>query len=324
MMTSSPPEPPASARTTSYLVRNGVKVLGTLAFIAALVWWIDWPGVLETVGQMRAWQILGIAALSILQISLTTARWWRVLQHMGERPSWRKLFADQFVSRFFNQFLPGAVSGEFVRAVRAAKRLEVPERAWVSVFYEALLGLLVITMFPMVGILVHPVERHIMIPVVVVFAGALVGLIWAPFMARWGARLSRGRFPRVADVLDRVASAFTGRLAAGAVRAELFVWTVANQFVAFFMLIVAAWHWGEPQIWAAVFIGAPVVSVSTLLPISVGGAGLREFGFVVAMQWFGISGERAVALGLVWLASSLFTGVFGALVLWLERAPEGE
>lgn len=316
-----PPEPPPPVEGRPSRVWDVVKVLGSLAFVGALVWWVDWPGVLETLGRMTALQVVGLAALSILQVVLTAVRWWRALQFMGERPALGRLFADHLVSRFFNQFLPGSMSGEVVRAVRAGKRLDVPERAWASVFYEGLLGLLVITMFPVVGVLVHPVETHIMVPVVVAFSGAFVGLLWAPSLTGWGARVSAGRMPRVSGVLERVAGAFVGRLAHASVRAELFLWTVANQFVSLFMLVVAAWHWDEPQIWAAVFIGAPIVSVSTLLPLSVGGAGLREFGFVVAMRWFGISGERAVSLGLVWLANAVFTGSLGALVLWFERAP---
>jgi glycosyltransferase 2 family protein len=65
--------------------------------------------------------------------------------------------------------------------------------------------------------------------------------------------------------------------------------------------------------WAVI---VPPVTLIQLIPVSLAGWGLREFGFVVVLAGFGISAEAALATSLLIGLSLIAVGFPGGL-LWL-------
>ena len=69
------------------------------------------------------------------------------------------------------------------------------------------------------------------------------------------------------------------------------------------------------------------VSVILLLPISFGGVGIREGGFIMLLALFGVSNESALACSLAFfalqVATSLFGGAFDLMFTNRERPPAG-
>ena len=143
-------------------------------------------------------------------------------------------------------------------------------------------------------------------------------LAFAPAPLRLAARVSHLGARRLGEALQRVAQAFAGPLARPAARLETFGWSLLYQFVALSILLAAGLGWGEPEILRAVYLGVPIALVASMIPITIGGLGLRESLFVVVLQPFGLSADRAFALSLVWLAANVLVGVVG-LVPVLKR-----
>ena len=61
----------------------------------------------------------------------------------------------------------------------------------------------------------------------------------------------------------------------------------------------------------------PLVHILSALPLSLGGVGVREGGYVVFLALIGIGKDEALAFGLLWSALVLGSGLVGGLVLLL-------
>jgi uncharacterized membrane protein YbhN (UPF0104 family) len=64
----------------------------------------------------------------------------------------------------------------------------------------------------------------------------------------------------------------------------------------------------------------PLVHLLSALPLSFGGAGVREGGYVVFLALIGIGKNEAVAFGLLWTALVFGAGLVGGLVLLVSPA----
>jgi uncharacterized membrane protein YbhN (UPF0104 family) len=62
----------------------------------------------------------------------------------------------------------------------------------------------------------------------------------------------------------------------------------------------------------------PLVTLLSALPVSFGGLGVREGGFVFFLSFIGIPQDKALAFSLVWTALIFGAGMLGGLVLFLS------
>jgi hypothetical protein len=75
---------------------------------------------------------------------------------------------------------------------------------------------------------------------------------------------------------------------------------------------------------AAIYAGLPLIVIGSMLPVSIGGLGLRESLFVVVLGRLGVPAPTALGLGLVWLATYVLVAGPGVLlVLFGGRATKG-
>jgi hypothetical protein len=64
----------------------------------------------------------------------------------------------------------------------------------------------------------------------------------------------------------------------------------------------------------------PLVHMLSALPLSFGGAGVREGGYVVFLAFIGTGRNEAVAFGLLWTALVFGAGLVGGLILLVSPA----
>jgi glycosyltransferase 2 family protein len=265
---------------------------------------------------------LGVAAgFTALSQIVAAWRWRRILARLGEEVPLGALLGDLLVGGLYNLVLPTSVGGDVLRGLRSARRVKVPEHAWAALLYERVLGLLALAALSAVGLAVTATRatRGLLLAGLLVALVLVSVLVFADLPLRLAARLA-GRFSeRARAALERLAAAFAGPLASGAARVEIFAWSLGYQLAALALLLGAAVAWREPAVVPLVLFGLPIALVATVLPITLGGFGLREGLFVAVAAPFGVSAERALALGLVWVLSSAAVALAGALVLWSER-----
>jgi hypothetical protein len=303
--------------------RLGIRLAISAALLGVLIWRIPdfdasklFPEWTASVG----WWLGGAAVTLLVAFALQTVRWNQVLQALGHKMPFGRLFGEFLAGQFISNVLPAAVGGDIVRVSRLGKEIDDNPVAFASVALERLTGWLVLPFISILAIAVSPSLRglpdHATWIALLVDAVSLVGLIVVLAVAanrRWSeaARTATGwrRWLGTVHLGIRAIlahpSSITGAVVAGVafqVTQCLSVWMTAQALgVTNFTLI-------------ATFAFFPPTAILQNLPVGFGGLGVREFGFVL---FFGaltpaVSEEQAIAVGLVGYLVMVGTSALGA------------
>lgn len=301
--------------------RLALKAAITLALIAILLWRTD-LGALRTalVAVDTPW-LAALAGLMLVFGLASAARWFRVLARLGERPPWRAILGDTFVGMTYNMLLPTTVGGDVIRALRCSPRVSHKHRAWSSVLYERVAGLLAMALAGAIAIAIAPraelgVLRWVAVASAVVLAIAFIQLS-APF--RVVLRVLRARIPGSPELLTGLARDLDGPLAAAGPRVETMAWSVLCVALGYAYSIVSALSLGDPSAVIPLLLGLPVIFIGSMIPITISGLGLREGLFVVVLGQLGVDRTIALAIAVQALAGLLFVAFGGLLVLLAEH-----
>jgi uncharacterized membrane protein YbhN (UPF0104 family) len=272
-----------------------------------------------------AWAILGVSLV------VGAVRFRGLLRGAGLDIGLPRLFRAYLVATFFNLVLPGAILGDVYRFWDARRDSGEGGRVLGIVVLERVLSLAALGS---IALLVAPVipsvsdDRGLLWLLVAAGGGFMAvsfGVLLSP-VNRLFARItsSLSFLPggisdaglRALDAVDTVAS--KPRLVASA-----YGWSLVNQGLPVAALVVLAVPLGAlvPWYWFAVIV--PFVTLVSLLPISIGGTGVRELLFVSLFGAVGMRPEAALALSLSVLAAALAWGLVGLALFATGRRDEG-
>jgi glycosyltransferase 2 family protein len=337
MATSTPPAPNVvgQAQVRRRIARAFVKSLCALVALALIARKVDLHDLGLRLGQIAPGDIAMLTALYGLQTAVGVVRWRRLLVHVGERVSFMALAGDVMVGLMFNMFLPTSVGGDVVRALRVRRRTRVPHHAWSTSLFERLAGLVALTAIfalavvaAMLGVF-HGGAHASALPFALRAKAALVAitLILAFFVAaapfRILATMLEARIPAAAlSDVHGIVRDLEGPLATTRVRAETLAWSALSQAIAMLFVVASANSLGAPGHELAILIGIPLIFILSMVPLTLGGHGLREGLYVVVLGALGVPSSVALGLATIFLAASILYASAGAIVLVASRLPE--
>ena len=262
-----------------------------------------------------------LAALAVTLVGQVVAgmRWAALARPLGFDFPNRFFVRRFFEGMFFSLCLPSSIGGDVVKAVRIGSSTRLRLLAGCSVLADRLTGLSALAV--LVGTAVIARNNSLGTPATAaVFAGLL-----AAVLAGFGLALA---------MLDRVHAAlpegsardFVARLLPYRQRPSLVLLAVGWSFVvqlagvAAVVLVARALGVVQPAlVWLSV---VPLVALAMVLPISLGGFGVRENTIEYLLRGYGVSPEAGVAIGLLWGMCTLLAGLVGGVLFLLERQPE--
>jgi uncharacterized protein (TIRG00374 family) len=130
----------------SLAARSRLTALFKLVFVAGLLYFLSQKGFLslqETRRAFRQWDQLlpGMLAFFVTTL-LGVVRWNLLLRPQRIHLSWSKVFQLTLIGNFFNIALPGAVSGDFVKAFYVGREVRGQRaRAFGSILFDRVAGL---------------------------------------------------------------------------------------------------------------------------------------------------------------------------------------
>ncbi len=317
-----------------------VKTLLKIAFVALVFWWLGKKNLISIdafIGGLKNWPqiVLGFAALATATL-IAAARWGILLRAQGISIPASRLLQLHFVGNFFNVALPGAVSGDFVKAFYIAK--EVPgarARAFGSILFDRILGLSALAFVSLVALLID-LRHFIGSPVLsgvkafVILAGTSV---FAFYTYLFLVREDHDPVLRAFQALERKHPKF-----GSAVRIYLgvrvyhsehglvlrtFVLACLIHLLAGFACLCFAQALGESQIPAnGLFVVVPLGLLVTAIPILPGGVGTGHAAFSFFFQLLGSA--RGADIFTYYVLVQLFLGALGGLVYLRFKAASPE
>jgi glycosyltransferase 2 family protein len=234
--------------------------------------------------------------------ALSAVRWWLVCRALGLTMAARRSLELVYVGWFFNQFLPSAVGGDVVRALHT----RALGADWARTVHSALLDrLLALEAMVVIGVAGWPL------------LSALIG----DAAARGGIALLLGAVALGFALLLALRTGFSA-----SARAVLLTRVAAPAIVVSVLVhlatALAAWLIAR-ALGLSVSLGAacvliPLVLFVTMLPISIGGWGVREGAMIAAFGYAGIEPAAAFTLSVLFGLSFVAASLPGAL-LWLRH-----
>jgi len=328
-----PDEQPPGATSTRALSENVRKRLWMLLRLAvattlllAVLWWVDFELVLSTILASKMRYIPVLLALLLLDRYIMAYKWALLLRARGVAISNLAAFRIYLLSGFLGIFLPTSVGADAVKIARTSLAMGNLGRVTASTIMERALGLLALVVVAATGLglmLVSEEEQFLML----FYASCmLIVLIVFAVLLSLNSRLFRW----LNDHFSQLAKYRIGRILLdsheeyvrfGTDRKILF-WFFCLSILEHIVLGIVAYGAGlalgldlNVVYYLAII---PVASAAGMMPISIGGLGVKEGVLVLLFTMVGLSGEEAFAFALYSRILALASLIPGGVIFWRD------
>ncbi len=303
---------------TARRAKLALRVLVSVVLVGVLAWKIPLRDVARALGDVPSSGIALAVAATGLQVLLGVLRWRRMLARTGVTVPFHELATDALVASAYA--LVAQLGGDVVRAMRAQSRCgDHPSAAWSSTLFERMVGFPTLALLATPGILAVPGGRALLVPALALAAVSFAALVLAPHPMRLFGRSLVSRSPAASRVAEGIAADLRGPLGTAGARLECFLWSLAYQAVGISILAAFVAPTGDRALILAIFAGLPLIAIATMLPVTLGGFGLREGLFVTVLGRLGVSEPMALALSVLWLGTYVLVAVPGLLLMLVRR-----
>ena len=301
--------------------------IGALAFV---VMRSDARGLLEALRNTRvAYLPLAIAA-SFAVTWLMAYRWRAILAAREVHFKTHSLFVYYLIGIFFTSFVPGGgVSGDVARLIYVDR--EVRDKALVlsTLVYERLIGVFTLLLIGLAATLMTRASRQTdpMIyssEAILAVAFIAIATLMSEYVSSRLARAIRAIGRRTGTV--RVAEAAARTLESiSELRRDLSLLVRTSMISVLIRIVwtlgcyVVAWAMGLSMGLLTLFAFISLVDLVRLMPISVGGLGVREWAIIVLFATLGITREQALTFSILAFAPIYLNAVVGGL-LYISRS----
>lgn len=316
----SAPEPASGAPgRTRRAVGIILRIAGTIALMAITLRGVDWPQLLELLETVD-WRWWGASlALGLVVQCLAAIRWAVVARPIGFNYSLSVFIRRFFEGQFFSLCLPTSIGGDVVKAYRLAGTTRGRVLAGCTVLADRLSGLAALGVIAITALISNQASLPLLTTLLV--GAALLAAVLLP------ASLIVGHLDTLANFLPSHPS--VQGVVAGLLpyqqRPMLIVsailWSLLVQMGGALVVDAVGKSIGTDLPVSVWFAAVPLVALAMVLPISIGGVGIREGGLAVLLAPHGVPAEKAVAIGLLWLLVTIVCGLFGGMMFLADRHP---
>lgn len=309
--------------------KNKKKVFSVLRVIisVSLIYFLirtqfkDARGVVEMLRSADISFLLLAASTHIFGIFITVVRWKTLLLTQKMDLGFGFLVSSAFVGLFFNNLLPTSVGGDVYRAYDIAKKTGRPVEISLSVVLMGrLTGIISAMVFAVVALFLGFTaigDQSIIIPVAILFFISLVTgfLILNPSILKLDKLVAKIRFlNKIKQKLANIYHTFKSFKKFKWALSRVFIYSLLLQFSVILFYFFVAKAFGIKLDFITFLFIVPIVTIIAMIPISIGGIGLRENSLVFIMVTLGAIREKAALSSLTIFMFLLVFGIIGGLV----------
>jgi uncharacterized membrane protein YbhN (UPF0104 family) len=270
-----------------------LKFLVSAGMISYLLTKLDWS-LISTLETDYIAYLLAATIISVVFLAFMAVRWRLLLDRSShQKAPFLLLYQWYLVGMFFSIFLPGAIGGDVMRAKYAAQNFQLAlKKILLQITAERLFGLAGLTIFFLIGFSNVVIDESFISAELAILALA-VGL----------GLFALAKYMVSRDIKVDYKSALL-----------LLILSMAAQFADILILFILQTYFGlSLSIWVFMLI-MPIVFVATVLPVSLGGLGVREGVMVAMLGLFSVDTSVAILLALSLYLAKVLNGLIGAVV----------
>ncbi len=304
-------------------MKLGLRIAVSAGCLAFLVVFLPWPELREAVGRLSGGVWGGVLIGFLLGHALGLLKWRGLLTGSGCRLGVADATRCYAGGLFANICLPSIVGGDVLRAVLSGRIAGRMEAAFLAGVADRLVDTAALTILIGVGI----VLTGNILGVVGSGTTAIVvsvGVVGATLSAVWVGRRPVRRWPRrIRRPVARALSAVRKLMARPglALGALLLALTMQSSFVLLNVWIARSLDITLPvSVW---FVAWPLAKLVGILPISLGGLGVRDATFGAILVPLGVPLALGVVAHLIWQTVLISGGLLAGVAWWL-MSPRSE
>ena len=268
------------------------KIVVSVTLLAYLVTKLDFTSLAKLHGDV-VWYILVSSIVMLAALGFMTVRWRFVLMLIeAKNYSLRMLYEFYLIGSFFNIFIPGAIGGDAMRLYYVSKAYHLSKaKSLLAVFIERVAGLFALGLILMFSLLFNETIRSRLDFGFTLIAVSTLGMLMALVIAKYfiQKKMTIG-YKDMAVVLLLSGLGQFGDI------------VISYIFVQYFNLDITILNLMSIM---------PLVYVATVVPVSLGGVGVREGVMTAGMALYGVDVSDAVMVSFLLYLVKILVGLAG-------------
>jgi len=261
------------------------QIGATVALLSWILWRNNAPKIFEALKQADPKWLAGGAAVLLISLVLGAYQWDLLLRHQGVRVRYAKLLHAYNLGTFLNFVLPTGVGGDVVRAIAVHRESQGGAKSFAATVLDRFAGLFTLSILAFVAALLLSNGRQDPLYAKIVYLTGSAFLAFAVAATLLFSRRALGWLAPVMKFLGEgklfemakgMRNAFLEYRAARSLVGQILSISLVTQFLRISVHAFCAHALGLHIDFAWFLLFVPVVALISVLPISVGGWGLRE------------------------------------------------
>jgi uncharacterized protein (TIRG00374 family) len=281
----------------------------------------DFKTILTLIKTVNVPILLAAASIHIFGVWISALRWQLLLKTQGIRISQGYLSSSFLIGSFFNNILPTSIGGDIFRSVDVAAKagISVGKSASILVM-DRFAGIISAALYAVIALFLGFATigtTSYIVPIAIFFAVCIIlgFLLLNPSILRLNKVVFKIRFlSRIREKLMEVYHTFLSFKKYKLALFEALVCSLALQFGVILHYWLTARSLGVNLSLTSFFFIVPVVTIIAMLPITIGGTGLRENVLVFFMVALGAQSEKSAMTSLLLFAMILVLGIIGGII----------
>lgn len=295
-----------------------IRVAGSALLLGGLFWYLPHDAILTGLRSVPPLVFLAVFAAFLASHVMAAAKWWLVL---GRPCGFLLALRAHFGGLAANLCLPGSIGGDAVRATMIHGAMRNAARLTAGALADRVIDLLALVMLSGIGVLLmgkDTADLGLLTKVAGAFAALSLVLVvvlpmalprlWALFPNLPGRTFVLAVSAAFGQLARNPGLLIFVQLASLAIQGCLVLLAYKLALAVGLQVDLGAWIFA----W-------PLAKLISILPISLGGLGLREATLAALLVPFGAIGAQVVAAGLIWQAVLFLTGGLGGVIVLLSR-----
>ena len=294
------------------------KLTVTIILFYLIINNIDFQKTLVILDNFDVLYFLWAIGLLLLQIIIATFRWRIVLEELNVKLSLTRVLSFLWIGLFFNQALPSSVGGDAFRGYCIYKNGYSISKSSIGVLLDRLfgmVGLLILTVasIPLMFNMIDNQEVQwgsiiVIISVFVVIATSLLLDLLPKKIAHF--KIIKGFFAFSKEGRRQIFSLYPGAI--------LILISIVIHFMSIAAMITLGEGLGLNVVWYNMLFIVAFVTLSSAVPISIAGWGVREGIMVVGLGYLGVIPEQALVLSILYGVLMLTSSLPGLIIRYIN------
>jgi glycosyltransferase 2 family protein len=301
------------------------KAVVSITLLTIIIINVDWDEAVQNFAKAN-FIFIGIAALlKIIERAEITYKWILLLWVRGIKISFTRLFLIYLIGGFWGLFVPSSVGVDVIRGYYLVKTNSEKAVSVSSIFVDRLIGMFSLLLLGIVSIIIagdfllgvnsgYYVSALFLIVIVLFYFFQKEAT--ANYLKKFFGRL---KLKKYTDKVSKLHFAILEYKKYPGTIALSFLITLLMQLtrVVVYIAIALAFNINIPLIYFFIFI--PIVTLAIMIPVSVGGLGVREGAFVAFFTLVGMSLNDAVSISFtVTFINTILTLLGGIVYLFYK------